>query len=52
MSGNNSGACHLTVPVGECVVMKVIIMGLESLEVARPKSARQALPDFVMRMLS
>jgi hypothetical protein len=51
-SGNSSGACHLSVPVVLFVDMDVITVGLESLAVARPKSARQALRDCETNMLT
>ena len=49
---SNSGACHLMVPTIPLVDMEGIVIGLESLAVAKPKSAKQALRVGVINMLS
>ena len=48
----SSGACHLTVPPVLVVELCVIAIVLESIAVARPKSAKTALPERVISKLA
>jgi hypothetical protein len=46
---SKSGACHLTVPLVLGVELFIVIPDDESVGIARPKSARQALSDVVIK---
>jgi hypothetical protein len=49
---SSSGYCHRGVPAVRSVDIYVLIVGFESLAVARPKSARQAVREGETRMLT